>query len=197
MYEARPQDDPQMREQRLEAWVRDYGTSILRTCFVCLSDVKEAEDAMQETFLKAWRAMDRFEGRAGASEKTWLTHIAINVCRDVQRSRWFRHIDRSRALEDVPQGMVSAMPEERALLLDIMRLPERYRQPILLYYYQDMTLEEIAQVLGAGKSTIHNRLRKAEKLLRLSLTGEGWETPGSKERPAPDAQRARGGDCYV
>lgn len=164
------------REARLEAWVHAYGTAILRTCFVCLSDVREAEDAMQETFIKAWRAMDRFEGRNGASEKTWLTHIALNVCRDVQRSRWFRHVDMRRALEDVPQTVASVLPEDRTLLLDIMQLPDKYKQPILLYYYQDMTIEETAEVLDVSKSTVHSRLRKAEQLLRLSIEG---------------------GDCYV
>lgn len=177
---VKPLNDQQARERRLESWVRAYGTAILRTCFVCLSDAREAEDAMQETFLKAWRAMDRFEGRGGASEKTWLTHIAINVCRDIQRSRWFRHVDLRRALEEIPQTMATALPEDRSLLLEIMQLPDKYKQPILLYYYQDMTLEETAGVLGASKSTIHNRLRKAEKLLQLSLTGA-----------------EKGGDCYV
>lgn len=166
----------QERDELLETWLREYGTSILRTCFVCLSDMRDAEDALQETFLKAWRAMDHYERRNGASEKTWLTHIAINVCRDMRRTRWFRHVDMRRALEEVPEGMACALPEDRSLLLDIMQLPDKYKQPILLYYYQDMTLEETAEALGASKSTVHNRLRKAEKLLRLSMTG---------------------GDCYV
>ena len=48
-------------ERRLEDWMRTYGTAILRTCFVILSDAREAEDAMQDTFLRAWRAMDTFE----------------------------------------------------------------------------------------------------------------------------------------
>lgn len=169
-------DDMQRRERQLEEWIRAYGTSILRTCFVCLSDAREAEDAMQETFLKAWRAMDRFEHRNGASEKTWLSHIAINVCRDMQRTRWFRHVDMRRAVEELPQGMVSALPEDQTLLMEILQLPDKYKQPILLYYYQDMTLEETAEILGTSKSTVHNRLRKAEKLLKLSMTG---------------------GDCYV
>ncbi len=165
--------------------MRAYGTAVLRTCFVCLSDCKEAEDAMQETFLKAWRGMDSFRQKNGASEKTWLMHIAINVCRDMRRTRWFRHIDMHKALEDLPQGMMSAMPEDRALLLDVMQLPDKLRQPILLYYYQDMTLEETSQALGVSRSTIHGRLRKAESLLRLSLTGE-------ERKP-----EKKGGDCYV
>lgn len=166
----------QERDELLETWLREYGTSILRTCFVCLSDMRDAEDALQETFLKAWRAMDRYERRNGASEKTWLTHIAINVCRDMRRTRWFRHVDMRRALEEIPEGMACALPEDRSLLLDIMQLPDKYKQPLLLYYYQDMTMEETAQALGMSKSTVYNRLKKAESILKLQLTG---------------------GDCYV
>ena len=161
----------QERDELLETWLREYGTSILRTCFVCLSDMRDAEDALQETFLKAWRAMDRYERRNGASEKTWLTHIAINVCRDMRRTRWFRHVDMRRALEEVPEGMACALPEDRSLLLDIMQLPDKYKQPLLLYYYQDMTMEETAQALGMSKSTVYNRLKKAESILKLQLPG--------------------------
>ncbi len=178
-------EDTRAREQRLEGWMRTYGTAILRTCFLSLSDAKEAEDAMQETFLKAWRGMDSFEKRNGASEKTWLMHIAVNVCRDMRRTRWFRHIDMRQALEDLPQGMTGILPEDRSLLLDIMQLPDKYRQPILLYYYQDMTLEETAQALGISRSAVHGHLRKAESLLRLSLTD------GEREN------EKKGGDCYV
>ena len=103
-------------ERRLEDWMRTYGTAILRTCFVILSDAREAEDAMQDTFLRAWRAMDTFEQRNGASVKTWLMRIAINVCRDYQRKRLFRHIDMRHALEDLPQGMMTVLPEDRELM---------------------------------------------------------------------------------
>ena len=164
------------REARVETMIRQWGTSVLRACFVCLSDAQQAEDAMQDTFLKAWRNLDQFEKRNGASEKTWLMHIALNVCRDYRRTRWFRHVDMSRALEDIPLHVSGALPEDRELLMDILALPDKLRQPILLYYYQDMTLEEVAEALGTSKSTVHNRLRKAEGMLKITLTG---------------------GDCYV
>jgi len=153
------------KEQVLEGWIRQYGTAVLRTCFVYLSDASLAEDAMQETFLKAWRHMGQYQARNGASEKTWLMHIAMNVCRDMRRSRWMKHVDLSRALEDLPRQMVSVLPQERGLMLDIMALPDKFKQVILLYYYQDMTLQETAQALGLSASAVHNRLRKAENLL--------------------------------
>ena len=159
------------REARIETMIRQWGTSVLRTCFVCLSDAQQAEDAMQDTFLKAWRNLDQFEKRNGASEKTWLMHIALNVCRDYRRTRWFRHVDMSRALEDVPLHVNDALPEDRELLMDVLALPDKFRQPLVLYYYQDMTLEEVAEALGTSKSTVHNRLRKAEDMLRITLTG--------------------------
>lgn len=102
--------------------------------------------------------------------------IAINVCRDYQRKRWFRHIDMRHALEDLPQGMMTVLPEDRELMLDILRLPDDLKKPLILYYYQDMNLQETADALGISKSTVHTRLKKAEQALKLSLTG---------------------GDCYV
>jgi RNA polymerase sigma-70 factor (ECF subfamily) len=144
---------------------------VLRTCFVYLSDASLAEDAMQDTFLKAWRGMDTFEGRNGCSEKTWLLRIAINVCHSYARSRWFRHVDLKRTLETLPAAYQTIFPEDRSLFLDILRLPEKYKQMILLYYYQDLTLEECAQALSVSRSAAHQRLKKAQALLRPSLGG--------------------------
>jgi RNA polymerase sigma-70 factor (ECF subfamily) len=161
------------REQRLEQWITKYADAVLRTCFVYLSDAALAEDAMQDTFLKAWRGMDTFEGRNGCSEKTWLMRIAINVCHGYRRLSWFRHVDLTRALETLPASCQAILPEDRTLFLDILRLPEKYKQVILLYYYQDMTLEEAAQALLISRSATHHRLKRAQELLRLGLTGEG------------------------
>ena len=158
-------------EQRLERWMRTYGNAVLRICFVYLADASQAEDAMQDTFLRAWHSMQQFEGRNGCSEKTWLMRIAMNVCRDYRRSRWFRHIDLSRALEELPNRLTAILPEDRLLMLDILRLPAKYKQVILLYYYQDCTLEEVAQTLNMSRSTVHHRLKKAEAMLKNTLTG--------------------------
>lgn len=160
-----------VRENRFIKWVQDYGDDILRTCFVYLSNASDAEDAMQDTFLKAWKAMDQFEQRHGANEKTWLMRIAMNVCHDYHRSKWFRKVDLKRTLEELPPRYLSVEPEDTTLTLDVMRLPERLKQIILLYYFQELTLREAAEVLGISGSTAHYRLRKAEKLLKLQLTG--------------------------
>jgi len=159
------------QEQKLEQWIRQYGTAILRTCFVYLSDAAQAEDAMQDTFLKAWNSMEKFDDRGDGAAKKWLMRIAINTCRDYRRSRWFRYVDRSKTLDDLPAPMEAMSAQERSLLIDIMHLPEKYKRVLLLYYYQEMTLQETADVLGISRSTVHSRLQKAQLLLKRILTG--------------------------
>ena len=162
----------QERDELLETWLREYGTSILRTCFVCLSDMRDAEDALQETFLKAWRAMDRYERRNGASEKTWLTHIAINVCRDMRRTRWFRHVDRAVEIENLPLPVSPPSAEHIALTQAIMRLKGKYREVVLLHCDQGLTVRDTAKALGIAAPAVINRLKKARAALAEAL-GEG------------------------
>lgn len=160
-----------VKRQRFERWVKQYGSSIRRTCFAYLVNKAEAEDATQDTFLKAWLAMNQFEGRNEAHEKTWLLRIAINVCNDYYRSRWFRHVNMEKALEDLPDRYLLTEAEDRTLFLDVLRLPPKLKQVILLRYYQEMTLQEVGEVLGIAASTVYRRLRKAEETLKITLTG--------------------------
>ncbi|MBQ9952094.1 MAG: sigma-70 family RNA polymerase sigma factor [Clostridia bacterium] len=162
----------QQKERRIRLWIEQYRSDLVRICAVYLSDVSMAEDIVQETFLKAWRAMDQFEGRNGCSEKTWLISIAINTCRSYCRTRWFRHVDSAKSLESIPFRSTDALPEERDLFIDIARLPEKYKSVILLYYDQGMTQREIAGVLGISRSIVAHRLKKAVDMLRISLGEE-------------------------
>ena len=68
------------KEMHLEQLMNQYGDSLLRLCYLYLKDAALAQDAVQDTFVKAWKKLDTFEGRS--SEKTWLCRIAVNTCRD-------------------------------------------------------------------------------------------------------------------
>ena len=159
------------REQRLSQWIEAYSDAILRTCFLCLSDRGQAEDAAQDTWIKAWKRLDDCERLGIGNEKAWLLRIAINTCKDYRRTAWFRHVDRGQALDALPPRMTAAEPRDRTLTLTVMALPDRYKQAILLYYYQGLTMQETADALGLSQSTVQRRLKKAEELLRISLTG--------------------------
>ena len=78
-------------EEEITRMVNEHQLALLRLCFTYLHDKDLAKDAVQETFLKAYRNLQDF--RYDANEKTWLSRIAINCCRDISRSSWFRHTD--------------------------------------------------------------------------------------------------------
>ena len=162
-------DPDSRRDQTIERLITQHQTSLLRLCYVQLQDQTLAEDAVQETFLKAYKGFDSFRG--DSSEKTWLTRIAVNTCRDFQRGGWFKHTDRRVTPDMLPVGTVQPDTEDLDLSLAVMKLPRKMREAILLYYYQDMSTEEIAETLGIAQSSVSNRLRRGREKLRKLLEG--------------------------
>ena len=157
------------RETRLNKMVITYEKDLLRLCCAYLRDVELARDAVQETFLKAYRRMDQFEGKA--SEKTWLMRIAINTCKDMLRSGWFRFTDRTTIPEELPLPVAPPSVEHIALTGAIMALPRKQMEVILLNCQQGMTIRETAQALGITPPAVINRLKKARAALRDALEG--------------------------
>ena len=157
-----------------EAWaniVRAYQGLLLRICYLELRDEELARDAVQETFLKAWQHIDTFRGES--QEKTWLTRIALNVCRDMQRSKWFRHVDRRITPEMLPSTSEPPKPEDLGFLQALDKLPDKYRRALILYYYEDMTVTQAAQVLGISQPTMTYRLKRGREKLRAELRKRG------------------------
>ena len=157
------------RDQRFISLVDQYQEPLLCMCCLCLCDKSLAEDAVQETFLKACNGLGTFRGES--SEKTWLTRIAMNVCRDYQRGSWFKHTDRSITPDMLQIGEVQPDTEDMDLSLAVMKLPRKLREAVLLYYYQDMGTEEMAKALGITQSTVSYRLQKGREKLRKLLEG--------------------------
>lgn len=156
---------------RLEELIDRYGDDILRLCTAYLGDRHLAEDAFQETFLKAWKARERFRGEC--SEKTWLTHIAVNTCRDMLRSGWMRMWRRGQPLETITHVPAPLAAEETGTIrMAVLSLAGVYREVIVLYYDQGMTIREIAQMLHLPQNTVSTRLRRARKQLEKMLKEE-------------------------
>ena len=158
-------------ENRLREWISRYSDDVLRTCFVLLSDRTLAEDAMQDTFMKAWKAMSQFEGRENASPKTWLMRIAVNTCKDYRRTQWLRHRNQTSPIDELPEAVLPTTSVSRELFLTVMSLPDKYKQVVLLYHYQSMTMEEVADALRVSRPAVSRRLKKAYELLRAELEG--------------------------
>ncbi len=161
------------KEAAIRRMIAEHQTALLRLCYLYLHDVQLAEDAVQETFIKAYRTLERFRGEA--SEKTWLSRIAMRTCCDMRRSFWFRRMDRRVTPEMLPEQAQDADEDESALTLAVMNLPRKEREVVLLYYYQDMSMNDIAAALSLTQPTVSYRLRRARERLRREL--EGREEP--------------------
>ena len=150
----------------LDRLMGQYGSSLLRMSAIYLKDADLAQDAVQETFIKAYRHMNDYRG--DSSEKTWLTTICVNTCRDILRTAWFRHISRM-DLDTLPEKPAEFEFPDNTVLTEVMRLPAKYREVILLRYYEGMKLKEVSSALGLSDGKLRTRLNKANEILRDRL----------------------------
>ncbi len=136
-----------------------------------LGDRGQAEDAVQETFVRAWRATKRFDPALG-SQRTWLFAILRNVLIDASRRRIERPvvIDGEAAIEDQIDGMLRSWLIEEAL----NRLTPEHRYAVVQVSYQGRAAIDLAVELGVPESTVRTRLFYGLKALRLALDELGW-----------------------
>ena len=158
------------RREWLNQAITRWEKQILHLCFAYLGDIALAEDAVQETFFKAWKHYGDFRGEAG--EKTWLMRIAMNTCRDLLKSSWTRNTDRSVTPDLLPEGSVPFEERDDTVTRAVMSLPPRLREATLLRWYQGLSLEEMTRVLHLPRSTVNYRVKKAKTMLKGKL--EDW-----------------------
>ena len=159
--------DDTRRTEAINRMVLIYEKEMLKLCYACLQDIHLAQEALQESFLKAYTRYGSYRGEA--SERTWLAHIVVNTCRDFRRSAWFRNRGAELNPDEIP-GSVS-LPDEAHmdLISAIIGLPLKSREAILLKYQQGMNNGEIAKVLGISPMAVSKRLDKAYARLRTAL----------------------------
>ena len=157
------------RDETLRRLMAEYEIPIRRMCCMYLRDADLAADAVQDTFLKAYLAIDQYRGEASA--KTWLMRIAVNVCHSMRRSGWLRFIDRRIDMEKLPEPIVQAEYSLAELTADIMRLPQKQLDAVLLHDYQGFTVRECGELLGIPYQTVISRLKSAHTRLQLELKG--------------------------
>ena len=158
------------RQEWLNDAITRWEKPLLRLCFAYLGDTALAEDAVQETFFKAWKGYDRFSERS--AEKTWLTRIAINTCKDQMKSAWARHTDRSVTPDALPEGSATYDAQDDTVTRAVLSLPKDLKEAVLLHWYQGMTLQEMSKTLRLPRSTVNYRLKKAKMILKQEL--EDW-----------------------
>ena len=158
-------------DEALLRLMQTWEVPIRRMCCVYLRDEDLARDAVQETFLKAYRGWNGF--RNESSEQTWLMRIAINTCRDMRKAAWFRFVDRRITLEKLPEPTAEVPWERTELALDVMKLPPKLLDVVLLHFYQGMSVREIGAALGIPYQTVTSRLKSACAKLRVQMEEGG------------------------
>lgn len=162
-------------EQILERLMREYGDSIFRMCYLYLKDYYLAEDATQETFVNAMKSYDSF--LHNSNEKTWLIRIAINVCKNIIRTKWFRfpmlNIDEQQ-YSDVDHSIENVI-ERDSITKAIMSLNKSDREIIILYYYEELSVKEISAITKKKENAINQQLRRARKKLKVYLKEDQYE----------------------
>lgn len=156
------------------ALVGRYRDTIFAYAFARLRDRDEAEDISQETFVRAYLALERLRG-PGAWE-AWVMRIARNLCHDALRRRRVRQTEPIDVewLDQGPTPEMLAIARERKqeLAAAVAALPEKYRIPLLMHYASGRTYREIAVALELPQSTVVGRMARALHLLRRRLGGE-------------------------
>ncbi len=152
-----------------ERWMGEYGTAMLRICIIYLFDVKLAERAMQNTFLKAYHYMDQLVGKGTMSEKALLMRIAIHTLRKYRRISRLRTIGRHKAVEQPDFSLVELAEQKKVMFQAIMELPAKQKEVLLLSHYQDMAIEYVDAILHLSKSIVQYRLKTAIEKIRSKL----------------------------
>jgi RNA polymerase sigma-70 factor (ECF subfamily) len=141
-----------------------------RLAAVMLSDRMAAEDAVQEASVKAWRNLRQLRGDE-SSLRAWFLSIVANECRMVRRQRWWSVV---KLAEPLHLGSSSDPSQETSSDLQraLLKLSAEERLPLVLHFYLDLPLDEVAQTLGVSQSAAKSRIYRAAKRLRSDLTLE-------------------------
>ncbi|MEW6718539.1 MAG: RNA polymerase sigma factor [Chloroflexota bacterium] len=161
--------------QDIEGIVYTYYTQLYRLAISILEDPEDAKDAVQDGLISALRNLDNF--RREANLKTWLYSILVNTYRSFLRKRKARRVlsnalqvlQKSKPDKDVLEGSVSERETYTQLWRVVNALNEKHRIPIILRYVHELSISEIAQVLGLKEGTIHSRLHYARHKIKVEL----------------------------
>ena len=149
----------------LEQVIRQYAPSVYRLAYARTGSRCDAEDVMQEVFLRLVKAAPVF--REEEHRKAWLLRVTVNCANDLFRSL------RSRRTEPLAERLSAPpAPEPGGVLEQVLSLPFKYRVPIHLFYYEDMSVAEIAAATGRSESAVKQQLSRGRTMLREALKGD-------------------------
>lgn len=155
-----------LTEREFTAAAAEYLDMACRLALSACGSAADAEDAVQNAMLRLWRTDTAFA--SGEHLRRWLIRVVLNECRRITGHPWRR---RSVPLENCPE-IVFEDREKRELWEAVAALPEKYRVPLYLYYYEGYGANEVGELLGLKPSTVQTRLARGREKLKKLLTEE-------------------------
>jgi len=152
-----------LTKEHFSCLAQKYIDTVFRVAFSWLKSRPEADDVTQTVFLKLCRADKPFE--SDDHIKHWLIRVTVNECKKQLISPWRRQ----EPIEDYANTLSFTAPEHSELFYAVMGLPKKYRIPVFLYYYEDYSTQEIADILSIPRATVATHLKRARDMLKTIL----------------------------
>ena len=155
-------------KERLEQIFRDYYQLIYRVAFSQVKNHADAEDITQEVFLKIIRHDMRYQSME--HERAWIVRVTINLCRDLLKSKWHKTSVSMVEVSEAQRGTCENFTEiQDDMMWAVLQLPEKYRNCLYLFYYEDYSIKEIAQSLEMPENTVKTNLKRGRQALKEFL----------------------------
>lgn len=161
--------------------MRLYAPSVYRIAFERLGNLADAEDVTQEVFVRYFKANKTFESEE--HRRFFLIRVAVNCANSFAKSSWSKHRVHTDELENFPElssGDTTARNAEevlrkRAIIEAVLKLPEKYRTAVHLFYFEDLSISQIAEITGQKESTVKSQLSRARDKLKKLLDRNDFE----------------------
>lgn len=160
------------REDAYRQLVEEYGNKLLKTCYLILRNREEAEDVVQETFIRVFSKIDTFKEKSGLY--TWIYAIALNLSRDKMRVRqdMLELKDELIGNNDL-EAQVEMNIDKELLRKEIFEMNSLYREVLVLFYFEELSIKEISNLLNEREGTIKSKLFRGRNILKESLLKGG------------------------
>ena len=146
-----------------------YSDMIFKLAYSRTGNVHDAEDITQEVFLKYIKSGKKFNDEE--HRKAWLLKVAANTGKSLVTSAWARH----RADIDEARDIGKCMEEKGEVFYAVAKLPEKYRTVVHLFYYEELSVEQISEITKTKTSTVKSQLHRARAMLKEMLKEEQYE----------------------
>lgn len=153
--------------QSVQELIERYQNNLYAIAFYICKNPFDAQDVVQDTFIQYFTSKKEFEDEQHL--RAWLIRVAINKAKNLTLTFWRQH---KVSLEDYMENLTFEAPESENLFEEVMKLPQKYRIVIHLFYYEDYSIKEIAEILKLSQSNVKVRLSRARALLKESLKEE-------------------------